>query len=67
MACDMLSAPRRDEYSGLVGEYGVRHPADLGRDARQAAGRGLEIDQPKPFHPAGRFRQPVRQKISEAA
>lgn len=43
----------RDKNACLVGEYGVGHATDVGGDARQAGGSGLQIDQSKSLHPAG--------------
>ena len=48
----------RHERSRLVGEHGIRHAADRGGNAGQAAGRGFEIDQPEAFDPAGCIRLP---------
>src|SRR6059058_3257494 len=42
----------RDENSGLVGEHGIGHPADVGRDARQTGRSGFEIDQTESLYPA---------------
>ena len=42
----------RNKYTRLIAKYGVRYSSDGRGDARQAAGRSLKIDQPKPFDSA---------------